>query len=453
MKHVVVIGAGITGLSLGHFLKRAGHRVTIVEASPRPGGVIYSELDNGYLLERGPNSILTKPPIEQLIADLKIESSVVIPHNTARDRFIAVRMPRETGRLKLISVPRSTIELLTSPLLTTGEKLRILKEPWSVKSLSDDVDVWSFFAGRCGSAFATEVISTMLSGIWAADTKKLSLRSALPQLWKVAEQGRSILTAGFSKEHDRDNRTIRHKSRIISCRGGLRDLIEALSSQFSADELRVHSTVERLSENTDGVRISLQDAEIDGDAVVVTTAANNTANLLAALDPQLALSLQTIPYAPLGIIHLAVPYSATSSVTGFGFLSSPSAQLITRGVIFNSALFQARAPKEMHLLTAFVGGGPAPDAADVTNEIVCNTAVDEIVSLLGLTARPIVLSQSYLPRAIPNYALGHHKIVGAVEQFSKQHPRIQVLGNWLRGISVPDRVEEASALALKLSKL
>ena len=41
-RHIVIVGAGIAGLTAGLLLKEAGHRATILEAHNRLGGRIYT---------------------------------------------------------------------------------------------------------------------------------------------------------------------------------------------------------------------------------------------------------------------------------------------------------------------------------------------------------------------------------------------------------------------------
>ena len=61
-KTVVVIGAGLTGLTAGHCLNRLGYRVRVLERSERPGGVIRSIQEEGFLVEGGPNVLSVDEP-------------------------------------------------------------------------------------------------------------------------------------------------------------------------------------------------------------------------------------------------------------------------------------------------------------------------------------------------------------------------------------------------------
>ncbi|MGW5281719.1 phytoene desaturase family protein [Streptomyces collinus] len=60
--HVVVVGAGLAGLSTTLHLLGAGRRVTVVERDPRPGGRAGRLELGGYLIDTGP-TVLTMPDI------------------------------------------------------------------------------------------------------------------------------------------------------------------------------------------------------------------------------------------------------------------------------------------------------------------------------------------------------------------------------------------------------
>ena len=50
---VVVVGAGLAGLACAGDLARAGHSVTVLEASDGPGGRVRTDHVDGFRLDRG----------------------------------------------------------------------------------------------------------------------------------------------------------------------------------------------------------------------------------------------------------------------------------------------------------------------------------------------------------------------------------------------------------------
>ena len=54
-KDIVIIGAGLTGLALAYYLKKAGKNVLLLEQSHRTGGVIDSVTEKGFTYEKGPS--------------------------------------------------------------------------------------------------------------------------------------------------------------------------------------------------------------------------------------------------------------------------------------------------------------------------------------------------------------------------------------------------------------
>ena len=57
-----MIGGGISGLSAAYYLNRSGVDVTLVESSPRLGGVITTETVEDCVIEGGPDSFLAAKP-------------------------------------------------------------------------------------------------------------------------------------------------------------------------------------------------------------------------------------------------------------------------------------------------------------------------------------------------------------------------------------------------------
>ena len=56
----VVVGAGAAGLAAALELRSRGHEALLLDAGDRPGGVMRSDREAGFLFERGPNTMMVK---------------------------------------------------------------------------------------------------------------------------------------------------------------------------------------------------------------------------------------------------------------------------------------------------------------------------------------------------------------------------------------------------------
>ncbi len=59
-KKTVILGAGVTGLRIGAYLAEQGHEVTIIEKTPKVGGMCASFEYNGFILDYGPHKFYTQ---------------------------------------------------------------------------------------------------------------------------------------------------------------------------------------------------------------------------------------------------------------------------------------------------------------------------------------------------------------------------------------------------------
>lgn len=434
----VIIGAGITGLCTAYRLHAAGKRVLIIDSSPHPGGVIQSTKVDKYLIEQGPHTVLLSPEIKQLLQELNLEQELVYPDSLAKNRYLSNRCSGNS----LLVAPHSLREFVTTELLPLSTKVRVLAEPFLARThTEDDISVQDFFARHFGSFFTEEIVATALNGIWAADISRLSARSALPQLWKLAQEHRSLILAQF-KQKPRPA-----KRRIFSLKGGLNQLTARISAALPADSRLYGSTVDSLTLTEGGAEVGTScKSLVTAAKVYLCVDAQSTATLLQEIEADLARMVAQVPHAPLGISHLVVPRSAcTTPWSGFGFLCSASTNRKILGGIFSSALFPERAPQEQLLLSIFSGGARQPEMANCHNENIQRELLRDVTELLRLEQQPTFLAGSFWSRAVPNYALGHHRLLSAVRTLERQRPQLSIQGNWLDGIGLPDRVRSAFA--------
>src|SRR5271154_2180468 len=252
MKPVAIIGAGITGLTAAFYLKRRGIPVTVYEAGNRAGGVIRSIRQNGFLAEFGPNTILeTSPKISQLVSDLNLESRRLYTNPNAKNRYI-VRDKQP------IAMPTSPIGFLTTKIFSASAKLAVLREPF-VPARRDDADesVADFVTRRLNREFLERAVDALVSGIYAGNPQKLSIRHALPRLFEQEKNYGSLIRGQIfgAKERKSRGEVARSKAKMFSFDEGLQVLPDALAAQLG-DSLKLNSPVTKITKMEDGWRIS-----------------------------------------------------------------------------------------------------------------------------------------------------------------------------------------------------
>jgi len=112
----------------------------------------------------------------------------------------------------LLQIPSSPLGLLTSVLSPKSSSSHsplgkvllsaVAREPfrgWNRPSEIEDESVDSFLTRRFGSEFARIFGSALVHGIYAADSRELSVRAAFPSFWEAEEHGRGSLVTGFLK--------------------------------------------------------------------------------------------------------------------------------------------------------------------------------------------------------------------------------------------------------------
>ena len=430
---VIIVGAGITGLTLGYQLKKRGLDVLILEKSSSVGGVIQTEVIKNCVLELGPHTLLESNPLTELISDLGLANEVIETDPNAKKRFIV-----RNGLLN--PLPISPIEAIKTPLLSPLAKLRACIEPCIRVGSKEDESVSDFFKRRFGNEFASHIALAALNGIWAADFSRLSTRSALPTLWNMEKHSSSIILGALIKKDKK-----RHK--IISFKKGLSTLTNALANALH-ESLSLNREVLQIKKIGDIFEVSLENETITSKNVILCVEADTTGKLIHSLNQNISRKIETLPYAPLGLIHLLVrKNSVKHPLDGFGFLTSPKDNLSVLGGIFSSSIFRERATLDSHLITCFSGGGYKPELADVTKLEVQKEVIHSVSSLLSIESPPEILKTVYWPKAVPTYPLNHHTLLESVSSFEKDCKGLFLLGNWRMGISLSARIEEAFTLS------
>lgn len=455
---VIVIGAGISGLTCAHRLHALGVDAHVLESAPRAGGCIQTLRQQDWLLELGPNTYTRKPASEELVGELGLASEQLVEPMRRQPRYIY-----DGGRL--LEVPMGPAGLLTTRILSPAGKLRLLREPFLTRRPPEEQSVADFIREHLGAEALEMLVGPFVSGVYAGDPERMSMPVAFPLIYDFARRRGSVMRGALSflRERRRERRQAgqarrpRAPSALCSFPRGMTQLPEALSGALDG-RLHCGLTVHRIETRPAGYVLHTSDAAgqvglWEGQALVCATPAPAAAELLAPFLPEAATALTEIAYTPVMIAHLGAPLSAFRvAPRGFGFLVPRGREVRALGVLFTSAVFPGRAPDGRTLLTAFYGGATDPGVLSVSDGEIAETLRRDLSAALGWEGSCDLLRVTRWPQALPAYHLGHLEMVRRAGAAAAAAPApLRFLGNWLGGISVPDCIRRARECAEELA--
>ncbi|HEX4998383.1 MAG TPA: protoporphyrinogen oxidase [Terriglobia bacterium] len=425
MDPVIVVGAGIAGLSCARALVRRGIETVVLEAGNRVGGVVQSERIDGFLVEHGPNTLLPTAHTFQMLEEIGLlDTLIAAPRKAAR--YVVIQ-----GRLRKIP---------WGPLSIPG-LLRALAEPFVRSKSPEDESVAAFFRRRLGREAHERLAAPFIGGIYAGNAEKLSVAAAFPRLVEIEREYGSIMAGmarGGSRKKGEQNSARKRRSVISSFPDGMQTL-----PQRMAEGIRVEL-------NSHSVRIGKTAAAA---ATVLATPAYAAAEVVASYDPDLSEILQAIEYAPIVIATTTLsPENAEAAPQGFGYLAPPTERLNTLGTLFSSSLFPGRAPAGRGLLTSYLGGALKPEAFDWPDTRVWEAVCPELKRLLRLPASPEPLRIFRHRRGIPQYLIGHLRWRRTLDTQLKRTPGLFLTGNYLDGVSLPATLEHGEKTAAAVAE-
>ena len=448
---VLVVGAGISGLSTAFGLARRGLSVEVLDSGARPRGVIGTIEREGALYETGPNSALdTTPRIGELIEAAGVAAERLPASQVADTRFVV-----KGGRP--VALPMSPGAFLATPLFSPLAKARLALEPFIRRQPADEEETIAHFVRRrLGREFLDYAIEPFVAGIYAGDPERLSVPAAFPKLHALEQRYGSLIVGAILGARERRKRaeTAKNTAKSFSFRGGMQTLTDALAR--AAGRVTLEARVVSVSRLSDGSFVVVFDK--DGEtltrharAVVLAVPAGEAARLAYPLVPEATLALQEIEYP--AVLSVATAYrreDVTHPLDGFGFLAPRVEHRAVLGTLFSSSMFPGRAPDGQVLLTSFLGGRRNPELALAGDEAIVAKVEAEHRSLLGVRAPALWNAVTRWPRAIPQYGPGHLGRIAKLAQAEQDIPGLKFCANYRGGVSVGDCIANAHATAESL---
>jgi protoporphyrinogen/coproporphyrinogen III oxidase len=414
---IVVVGAGLTGLALGHELRIRGVEHLVLESSERSGGVIRSARVDGHLLEWGPQRARLTTGLQRLIAELGLQDELLIAP-AGLPLFVFSR-----GRLR--RVPFSPGEFVRSDIFGWPAKLRLLLEPLTGGARTGE-RVADYFTRKVGRSAYETLLGPLYGGLYASDPADMIVDLSLGRVLGEFGIGRSLLLPLF-----RRGGTISPPP-ACSFREGLQTLTTALHRENVAN-VELSSPVRDISRAGSGYRVMLDDREVAADKVIITAPAREASQMLSSVAPSAAASIQHLTYNPLAVVHLL----ADTGLSGLGYQVSFTESLSTRGVTFNDSLFGRRG-----VYTAYLGGAKSPEMVRLPEGELGEIARAEFRQVTGSDSEVLSVARERMPAWDSSWS----GLTGM-----KLPEGIQIAANWESRPGMPGRLGQAAQIAASLA--
>lgn len=461
-RRVAVIGGGITGLAAAYRLRELDPTVelSLFESAPRLGGVLFTEHEQGYLLEHSADNFITNLPwgldlcrrcgfVDELIGTRPLGRRALVVY---RGRTVPV--PEAFVLLQ----PKKFWPVVTTPLLSWRGKLRLLWE-WFVPARRDggDESLASFVIRRLGREAFERLVQPLVGGIYTADATKLSLAATMPQFLEMERKHGGLMRAAWAERGQASRaETESHGARyslFTAPRQGMSGFIDHLAAQLPAGSVRLQTPVTRLQRTPSGEwNLTLGNGAVETySAVIVAVPAPVASRLLTETDAELGQALAQIPYAGAVVALVGCRRDQlTHPLDGFGFVVPDIEQRQVISVSFSSQKYEGRADNQHVLLRVFLGGATRPEVLQWPDEQVRQVVERELHELMGLSGTPELFKIRRWDGVMPQYHLGHLDLVNRIEQRVTTIPGLALAGNAYRGVGMPQCIRSAELAAARI---
>ena len=460
---VLVVGAGISGLTIAHELAiTKKYRVLVAEAQDRVGGAITSAKNNeGYLWEEGPNSFQPAPELLRLAVQVGLKDELVLADGKL-PRFVFLNG-------KLNALPMSPPTAIASKILTWGGKIRLALGAigFARPAMAGEESVDQFFSRLLGKQAVERLVAPFISGVYAGDPKRLSAKAAFAKIFRLENSYNGLLAGAILSAKERKAQKLNDPNlpkvkagELGSFRQGIQTLPESIATKLREQGTAVKQQwTLRSLEKQGEIYISKFDTPIGEEtvrsrSVVLSTPAYVTAKLLQDYLPAASQALNEIFYPTVACVVLAYPKSEFAyDMKGFGNLIPRTQGVRTLGTIWSSSLFAGRAPEGWQLLLNFIGGTLDPALAKLSEpEIIAAVHQDLKKTILrpDTKAEPKAIAVHVWDKAIPQYELGHLDRLATVEKELQKSQGLYISANFIGGVALGDCIKRSLQEATKI---
>ncbi len=396
MRTVKVVGAGFSGLVTAYYLVKHGVKVTVVEKSSRPGGLIQTVHTEHGIVETAANGILNSAKLESMAAEIGVPLQPT--RREGRKRFIFRGRPRQ--------LPLTPLDVLNLAFHLARNAAGF--RPRQFETVAE----W----GRrvIGKGATDYLLAPALGGIYAGDPDRLSASL--------------IFGAAKLPDHLHTNRPEHAKLRgTVAPARGMQQLIDGLYDYLKRKGVEfLFNHQERAEAN---------------EPTVVCLSAQAASEYLAEVASEVAQALRGIEM--LSLVTATCFFAPDAAkLKGFGCLFPRNAGFRARGVLFNDCIFEGRGPARSE--TWIFGGALDPDVLKLSDQEFAELIAHERAEFYSRHEEPLAVHVTCRPSALPHYSIELEEILTTLPA---PPAHIALAGNYLGRIGLAKLIERAAVVA------
>lgn len=448
MREVVVLGAGLTGLTTAFHLQKRGLDFVVLEQANHAGGVIRSVSENGFLYEEGPNSgVISNAEVLHLFEALGTECEMEVAAGAVKKRYVL-----KDGNWE--ALPGGLKAAVKTPLFTLKDKFRILLEPFRPKGKDPHETLAGLVRRRLGESFLNYAIDPFIIGVYAGDPGRLVPKYALPKLYQLEQQYGSFIGGSIKKQFQPKTEEMKRVTRgVFSVKGGISALINALVKNIGDDRILLNSNEIKVKPVADHFEVSYLNSQgerisIETPKVISTIGAHQLDKVMSFVDSVSLSKITALHYTKVLEVIVGFKEWKGMKLDAFGGLIPFVEKRDLLGLLFMSALFQNRAPEGGALFSIFMGGVRRADIFPLSDEEVQKIVQKEFCDLMKITDfQPELFKIIRHPYAIPQYEADSGERFRTITAIEQKYPGLVIGGNLRDGIGMADRILQGRKLS------
>ncbi|MBC1499277.1 protoporphyrinogen oxidase [Listeria weihenstephanensis] len=449
-KKIVVIGGGITGLSSTFYLKKElekqglDYELVLLEAGTKVGGKIETVRQDGYVIERGPDSFLRrKPEMKKLVADLDLEDQLV--ENATGDNYVLAKQGlHPIPKNSIMGIPARYWPFFKTGLLSASGKIRVLGDLFVGKQQVDgeDMALGTFLRARVGDEMVDNILEPLMSGIYAGDLDEMSAEATGERFLNLEREYGSLIK-GVRGIYDKTTAQQSTTSTFLTMRGGLATIVEALEQELSAKIIKKGKRVQKITRQARGYELTISNQEkLQADSIFIALPYHEIVPMFR--DDSNFEEIGEVPAASVAAVSMIFPKDAIEKdIKGSGFVVSRNEDFSMTACSWIHQKWPHTVPDDKVLLRAFVGRRKEESIVDLADKAIEETVLSDLNRIMTINRAPDYTMVTRWRNSLPQYTVGHVQRREAIfEEFRKSYPGIFAGGASFDGVELSECVRQ-----------